>query len=445
MVDWSKLPDIGAVALLTCAFASVSRHNRTPVSKLWLTAWIMIALHFAVSMFTNASGIWGILTNILAASALIWSGMLFMWASVPYRRRPSSAWMMCGLLLGNTLYVSLLLFSPSAAWALTPVALFLGVYPLMIALLTARSFRHTLRWSMVLLYGSLSAFLLAFQHRPGNGEDLALNAVLFTVFFGCCIHFFFLYRRATTGAFITISGFFVWASVFVVGPFMYTFYPQVQVESEVWNLPKYVVAVGMLLLLLEEQLEHNKHLALHDALTGLPNRRLFQDRIASAMERSRRTGTGMALLVIDLNGFKQVNDTLGHHVGDLVLQRVAALFAERVRRSDTVSRTGGDEFSVILEESVNREDAELVGRSLQQLLADPLDLGDHVVRVGASVGIAVFPEDATDAEKLCIAADLHMYDAKRKARNSNLNMPSVAHKPIGSPEPESRTEMPLAQ
>ena len=80
--------------------------------------------------------------------------------------------------------------------------------------------------------------------------------------------------------------------------------------SEVWNLPKFVVAIGMMLLLLEDQIEHNKHLALHDPLTGLPNRRLFEDRMASAVERSRRTGTEMALLVIDLNDFKHVNDTI---------------------------------------------------------------------------------------------------------------------------------------
>lgn len=445
MVDWGKLPDVGAVALLTCAFASVSRHNRTQGSKLWLTAWIMIALHFAVSMFTSAPGNWGILANTVAISALVWSGMLFMWASVPYRRRHSSAWMMCGLLLASTLYVGLLMIGPAVEWALTPLALFFGVFPLTIALFTARSFRHTLRWSMVVLYGAQSAFLLAFQHRPGNGGDLALNDVLFTVFFGCCIHFFFTYRRATTGAFITIAGFFVWALVFVVAPYMGAFHPQVLIESEVWNLPKYVVAIGMLLLLLEDQLEHNKHLALHDALTGLPNRRLFQDRIASAMERSRRTGTGMALLVIDLNGFKQVNDAMGHHVGDLVLQRVAALFAERVRRSDTVSRTGGDEFSVILEEPATRDDAELVGRSLQQLLADPLDLGDHMVRIGASIGIAVFPNDATDAEKLCIAADLQMYEAKRRARSLSQSLPSAVQKAAPASEPEINKEMRLAQ
>ncbi|MGB9407149.1 MAG: GGDEF domain-containing protein, partial [Terracidiphilus sp.] len=162
----------------------------------------------------------------------------------------------------------------------------------------------------------------------------------------------------------------------------------------------------------------NKYLALHDALTGLPNRRLFHDRMDSALERSRRSGTEMAVLVIDLDDFKLVNDTMGHHVGDLVLQHVASAFAQRVRRSDTVSRTGGDEFSVILEEPTNREDAEHVGSILKQLLNDPLDLEDHKVRVCASIGIAIFPEDAADAESLCIAADLRMYDAKRHSRRA---------------------------
>jgi diguanylate cyclase (GGDEF)-like protein len=168
----------------------------------------------------------------------------------------------------------------------------------------------------------------------------------------------------------------------------------------------------MILLLLEEQIEHNKYLALHDELTGLPNRRLFQDRLANSLERARRTGSQTALLLVDLDQFKQVNDTLGHHVGDQLLKRVGAVFSGRVRRSDTVARTGGDEFSVILDEPINRDDAERVGNSLIELLNQPFDLGNQTIRVGASVGIAVFPEDASDVEGLCIAADLRMYGFK---------------------------------
>jgi diguanylate cyclase (GGDEF)-like protein len=261
-------------------------------------------------------------------------------------------------------------------------------------------------------------FLLIIQHRPDYGPYMALNAVMFTVYLGCCIHFWFAYRRATAGAFITIAGFLAWASVFLVGPLMEHFLPKVVVESEVWNLPKYLVAIGMILLVLEDQIEHNEHLALHDPLTGLPNRRLYQDRLASALERARRAETQTSLLIIDLDRFKHVNDSLGHHVGDLVLQRVATLFSARVRRSDTVARTGGDEFSVILEEPTSREDAMMVGQSLIDLLKEPLDLGEQTVRIGASVGIAVFPEDAREMESLCIAADLRMYDSKRNAYTS---------------------------
>ena len=193
---------------------------------------------------------------------------------------------------------------------------------------------------------------------------LAFEAVLFIVYLGCAIHFWYTYRRATAGAFITIAGFLAWAGVFVAGPCIAYYFPNLHLESEVWNLPKYVVAVGMIMLLLEDQLEHNKYLALHDELTGLPNRRLFQDRLVSAIERARRTGTHVALLLIDLDNFKQVNDTAGHHAGDQLLKHVSDLFTGRVRQSDTVARTGGDEFSVILEEPMTRADATRVGRDL---------------------------------------------------------------------------------
>jgi len=413
VVDWSKLPDIGAVTLLACAFASVARHHYTPASKLWLTAWAMIAFHFVASMFIPLTGIWGTLALFLTLSSLTWAGELFMWAAVPYRQQRSSSVMVALLMALNSLYIGLLVAAPAFGWALTPVAVLFCLCPLATTLLALPGFNHILRWTTVLLRSSLALFLLFMQHRPGDGIDLALNALLFTVFFGCALHFLYMYRRATAGAFITIAGFVAWAGVFVVAPVMRTLWPQVQIENEVWNLPKYVVAVGMILLLLEDQIEHNKYLALHDELTGLPNRRLFQDRLASALERARRTGTQAALLLVDLNRFKQVNDTMGHHVGDLLLQHVATVFAGRVRRSDTVARTGGDEFSLILEEPTNREEAIRVGHSLMQLLAEPLSLDGHMVQVGASVGISIFPEDALDMESLCIAADRRMYDEKQ--------------------------------
>ncbi len=411
MVTWSVLPDLTAVALLSSAFASVARKSRTPVSGLWLTGWIMIVMHFGAFMFQDEPGLFGSLAITVGLISLVWAGVLFMWASVPYRDEISSRWMLAAMIGTNTLYISLNNLAP-ASRTLVPAEILFGAAPLAITLIRLKQFTHPLRWILVALYCALSIFLLSLQFRPGNGTDLAINGVLFTVYFGCCLHFWWMYRRSTAGAFITIAGFLAWAFVFVVAPVQAAFWPHAPIEGEVWNLPKYVVAVGMILLLLEDQIEHNRHLALHDVLTGLPNRRLFQDRLAIAIERARRTESQAALLVIDLDRFKKVNDTLGHHVGDLLLQRVGTLFAGRVRRSDTVARTGGDEFSVVLEEPTSRKEAAHVGESLMQLLHDPIDLGEHTVNIGASVGVAIFPQDAITMEALCIAADLKMYDYK---------------------------------
>ena len=416
MLDWTKLPDLAAVALLTCAFASVARRGQKPGSGLWLTGWLLIALHFAAFMFLSAPGNWGLLSMDIGLASLADAGILFAYASIPYRHEGSSRWMLGGLLFANSLYICLADASPATDWALTPAALLFGLVPTLVAAVAAHRFQHTLRWMLVTVNCGLCAFLFFVQLRSGNGVELALDAVLFTVYLNCTLHFWAAYRRASAGAFITIAGFLTWASVFVVGPFMSALYPNVHIESEVWNLPKYVVAVGMILLLLEDQIAHNKYLAFHDDLTGLPNRRLFQDRLAIALERARRSTTKAALLVIDLNHFKQVNDTWGHHTGDLLLQQVSLLFVGRVRTCDTVARTGGDEFSIILEGISGNDSAQQVAQSLLENLDEPLDVEGRTLRIGASIGIAVYPDDAAEMEALCIAADMRMYNEKNVVR-----------------------------
>jgi len=389
-------------------------------------------------MFLGAPGHWADLASFVGLASLACAGVLFMWAAVPHRREQrSSLWMLIVLLTTYTLYFGLLVIDPIASWALKPVAMLIGVLPLSILILAFRQFRHPLRWTLVVLNLFLSIFLLAVQYRPDIGTTLAFESVLFTIYLGCAIHFWYTYRRTTAGAFITIAGFFAWASVFVAGPCTMFFFPNLHLENEVWNLPKYVVAVGMIMLLLEDQLEHNKYLALHDELTGLPNRRLFQDRLDSAIERARRTGSHVALLLIDLDNFKLVNDTAGHHAGDELLKHVGDLFTGRVRRSDTVARTGGDEFSVILEEPMTRADAARVGKTLAKLLDEPVTFGGKELRVGASVGLAVFPDDAADSEALRIAADLRMYAGKTATKENGADAtPQLPKKAPGSIKPE---------
>src|SRR5438552_5972042 len=152
--------------------------------------------------------------------------------------------------------------------------------------------------------------------------------------------------------------------------------------------------------------------ALHDALTGLPNRTLLLDRLEQATARCRRNGGVLAVLIIDLDGFKEVNDTLGHQVGDVLLQRVAIRLQRHVRKLDTVCRLGGDEFAVFLPDLVSLVTARDTASRLLDALGEPFDLESISLGVQASVGIAGFPEHALDTDTLLQRADTAMYLAK---------------------------------
>jgi diguanylate cyclase (GGDEF)-like protein/PAS domain S-box-containing protein len=158
-------------------------------------------------------------------------------------------------------------------------------------------------------------------------------------------------------------------------------------------------------------------LAHYDALTGLPNRTLFLDRLEQEIKKSNRSGHALTLLYIDLDQFKEVNDTLGHHVGDALLVDAARRIEACVRESDTVARLGGDEFTVILTKLEDSNHIERVAQSIIQTLTDPFQVGGETVYVSASIGITIYPTDAADAENLLKNADQAMYVAKDGGRN----------------------------
>lgn len=158
-------------------------------------------------------------------------------------------------------------------------------------------------------------------------------------------------------------------------------------------------------------------LATHDALTGLSNRSFFSERFRHAMVRAKRAGSLVALLYLDLDDFKPVNDALGHKIGDKLLQTVARRLKRSVREEDTVARLGGDEFAVILEQLSKPRDAAPTARKLLHALARPYTLDGHKARISASIGITVYPLDGRDVEILLKRADGAMYRAKTERRN----------------------------
>ena len=160
------------------------------------------------------------------------------------------------------------------------------------------------------------------------------------------------------------------------------------------------------------------HLAQHDALTDLPNRVLFNDRLTQAIALAERQGKQLAVMFADLDHFKKINDSLGHDVGDKLLQSVAARLLACVRRSDTVSRLGGDEFVILLSQVEHAEDAAYSARKILRALATPHIIDNKSLDINVSIGVSTYPTDGQDAEGLMNRADNAMYEAKEHGRNN---------------------------
>jgi diguanylate cyclase (GGDEF)-like protein len=161
------------------------------------------------------------------------------------------------------------------------------------------------------------------------------------------------------------------------------------------------------------------HLAEHDVLTSLPNRALLNDRLEHGIALARRNNRQMAVLFIDLDHFKHINDSLGHLIGDRILKAVAQRILPCIRHSDTVSRQGGDEFVVLLSEINRVEDAGVIAEKIRLALLDPYTIDDHYLHLTASIGVSVYPNDGEDALALIQYADTAMYHAKEKGRNNS--------------------------
>jgi diguanylate cyclase (GGDEF)-like protein/PAS domain S-box-containing protein len=167
------------------------------------------------------------------------------------------------------------------------------------------------------------------------------------------------------------------------------------------------------------QQEEIRQLALYDALTQLPNRRLFSERVNHAIALARRDQARLALVFVDLDRFKPVNDSLGHAVGDLLLRAVARRMQQCVREADTIGRVGGDEFEVLLPSIDDAEQALVVAEKIRQAMNQPFELtGGYVVSISSSSGVAIYPEDGEDESTLSRAADAAMYRAKALGRDN---------------------------
>ncbi|MBY0243426.1 MAG: diguanylate cyclase [Burkholderiaceae bacterium] len=184
-------------------------------------------------------------------------------------------------------------------------------------------------------------------------------------------------------------------------------------------------------LLYKELAQYSKQqqeLALHDPLTGLPNRRLLEDRIATTLQHATRHCRKAAVMYLDLDGFKPINDTHGHATGDEILKQVALRLVNSSRKEDTVARVGGDEFVIVLAEVTNIASAQEPASKLIEVVSEPYQVGDLMLHLSTSIGIALFPDHANDVNQLIHMADQALYEAKRSGKNRYC----VAQLPLAS-------------
>ncbi|MGA7459005.1 MAG: GGDEF domain-containing protein [Candidatus Korobacteraceae bacterium] len=414
-MNFAVLPNLVALAVLVAVFWAISRKATSQQVQLWLLGWILVLVHFAATVPVPTGEIWSRLTTILAVGSLILASTMFLIsvASIAVNRRrqleltiavavPALAYgsgVICGI--DSPLYYYLLIA--------------LGTFaPLFLVWRYRRG--DKLYLAGVALVGLLVAVVIAGQVAAGN-PGLGIVSILATLNVATGLHYWRQHRRSTAGVLTTVCGFVLWGAVFPTAALLQLVAPSLKVDSEVWNIPKYLVAVGMILTLLEDQIQKSTFLAYHDELTDLPNRRLLQDRLDQSLAQAKRAGDKVAVFVLDLDRFKEVNDNFGHRVGDMTLQQVAARLGNRIRACDTLARSGGDEFTVVCQVSSEQSAAALLS-ALEAALSDPFVIEGKEVRTGLSIGLALYPDDGSDADQLCAAADRGMYVAKRSGRHS---------------------------
>jgi len=412
-MNYMILPNLIALAILVGVFWAISRKASNDRLDLWLAGWFLVLLHFFAQFLTPVGQASNRVLTTISLDALILAGTAFL-ISVSVVGSITTRRFQLLLAIGLPCVV----YADACIWNISSRTFYYAVIAAGVVapvVLVWRFNQKSALFASVMTAGTALAGLLMARAVYLGASDAGIIVLLAALYFVTAALYWRHHQRASAGVLTAIIGFVLWGAVFPLGALLSVYAPNLKIESEVWNIPKYLVAVGMILTLLESQIQRSTYLAYHDELTGLPNRRLLDDRLERALAFANRAGQKVAVLQLDLDRFKEVNDTFGHRVGDLALQGVVARLAARIRNADTLARSGGDEFTVV---SVvhDRASASVLVSHLEDALSAPMNIEGVPVQTGLSIGVALYPEDGSNADELHAAADKAMYIAKRAAR-----------------------------
>ena len=526
------------IALLVTLFASINRLRSSPRLRLWIVGWLCVLMHFGVLLWHPVLVPLAQMADALATSALTLCAISFLLSAAVLSSHSRRIQVAVALSVPSLAFVWLTSFHVTA-----PVVYLLlellghGLALVLLWYFYRERLPVAIAGTIVVTVCSHWILYQIIVGRPANGVDL----ILMEFFAMHALIFWEDHPQRSAGTLTTVIGLLCWAAVFPVALGLEAHLPQVRIDPEIWNVPKFFVAFGMIVTLLEEEahlasrertqyqllfeenplpmwifdrdsqalLEVNAaaveeygypreeflemtmpellsgvdsvsqaamnwsgprlrrtdgpwrlkkrdggdslvetsaqevnfkgrtarlvlaqdvterikmhdqliHQANHDPLTGLPNRLLLQDRMKTALASASRHGVKAAVLCLDLDRFKQINDTFGHAAGDGCLKEIASRLKQRLRTVDTAARIGGEEFMVILDEIKSVSDAERVAEDLLFALSAPHVVDGRRIQLSASIGIALYPDDAREPGDLWRMSDVAMYQAKQAGGN----------------------------
>jgi diguanylate cyclase (GGDEF)-like protein len=406
-MNYSFLPDLLALAIVIAILLLLRRRHPQGRADIWLLGLFFTLVEAVAHTFYAQNGPPQRSLHVIVMDCYLLAGMVFVWAAGGYPFSSNANLLYLSLntlpLLGITTLYGLHIYSAVAFFVCIAAGLVIGVAG-------SLYLRHSWRFATLHVCGWLSMGYLI--HRGEYRE--AVYWSLCCVYTIAAIDFQRRLAHNSTGKLAIVTGFTIWALCLLMHPWIVQYRAYADIASHVWNMQKSLISIGMILVMLEEQVSSNEWLALHDELTGLPNRRLFADRLTNAIERADRMRSRLALVILDLNGFKSINDTMGHQAGDQVLREVSAHLRKSVRASDTLARLGGDEFIVVATDLDVDQSLDHFMESVRGALEMPILVEGRSMIVSASLGMAIYPDDADDSIKLLRIADQRMYALKQR-------------------------------
>lgn len=406
-MNYAFLPDLSALTILVVILFLLHRRHPQEQADIWLLGLFFTLVEATAHTFYARDGVPARVLHVIVLDCYLLAGLIFTWAAGDRRLSRKARFFYMALngvpLLGAATTYGLNVRTPEPYLPWIAAGLVVGV---------ATSLYMRRSWLFAGLY-ACGWLAMGFLVRHGDYRH-AVYWSLCCVYTIAALNFYRRLPRKSTGRLAILTGFSIWALCFLVHPWIVMYREYADIASHVWNMQKSLISMGMILVMLEEQVSNNEWLALHDELTGLANRRLFGDRLNVAIERSHRLNGRLALFMLDLNGFKKINDSLGHDAGDQVLREVSKNLSESVRSLDTLARLGGDEFTLIAEDLRDSHSVDRLQDAIRDAVERPIMVNGQCMIVSASMGVAIYPDDGQDSAKLLRIADQRMYSLKQR-------------------------------